>query len=211
MGAAAEWSRMLEGIFEGMFFEARLVFDGEMLEKIWENSAFGLGDEAAPEEVAARWIEAFERMESRMKRAEDGGNAEDFYAYGAKTEQWERQAEKEALIKDVPEKDEKLISVQTGLARDIGERNAQEMLFESFNKMREHDEEQGIIKKGGRAEKVRRILESGTEKNDQGAQRIKVEMTEPKRGYGFDFDETVDMLTERLCALMAKGSDGLYL
>lgn len=73
-----------------------------------------------------------------------------------------------------------------------------------------------LVKQGGiklSGERLKRILDYNMKKDPEGRKHeIRVQMVNDKKETeDMDFDEMLEEMTTRLCAMMAKGTDGIYL
>ena len=73
-----------------------------------------------------------------------------------------------------------------------------------------------LVKQGGiklSGERLKKILDYNVKKDPEGRKHeIRVQMVNDKKdAEDMDFDEMLEEMTTRLCAMMAKGTDGIYL
>lgn len=236
MGYVKDWESMFEELFGGMFFEARIIFGEDGLEdEYYREGVHFKDDERYPlmqKSVRLQEREFCERGESFDKglnvfKRREAEAFEREYAHSYNFHTRERYAADfentvEGIIFGNEEKGaefEKLAEEGEKISREVYEkilnpRSMREIAVEETFVQDDYAEKESNTEKFFNMSRSKReqILESFKNGNGSGVHDVKIEMINNSHTENeFDIDEAIDTLSERLCELMAKSADGLYL
>ncbi len=237
MGFVKEWDRILTHFFEDMFFEARMIYDeadallvcpneeAESFEKMHRGTLFYSFDktvkEEARENVKKRRFELYESegeaLKKRQKLFFDNEEkafraipfAEGFDTPFVKELFGKKEDAEETFVTEDKKRalfeDEKLLKM---CEKSFSEENCQREVFLGEKGGYGKKIGGGMRLTGGRTGE---IIESLYPKKDAKSPEIKIEMVNTNNIQNVsDIDETIDLISERLCEMMAKGADGIY-
>lgn len=214
MGFVKEWEEILSHFFEDLFFEAKMLYapdetnfatkEWEVHEKVPKGALFySLEKSAAAEEYENAQKVRLDILKSEILKTEQmlflkGGEEikaaaftrgfEEPFSTNEKRVFFENDAllENEAINLSDEKHKEEIFTRKKGFAEKVG----------------------GIRLAGG---KTGEIIESLYPVKDAKCPEIKIEMVNTNNIQSTnDIDETIDLISERLCEMMAKGADGIY-